>query len=112
MEGTLHASAEIHIASDSDFTIKCLTGVYNTKVHYNLIKQVLAIMDKLPKHNIHFHHVAGHARIAGNETADMLANEGALYSERSLQSLDLQSIAKNHGFNHQLIREEFYGDIT
>ena len=104
--------SEIHIFSDSDFSIKCLTGIYNSKIHHQTIKQVIEIMDTFPRNTIFFQHVAGHAGIPGNDKADELANEGAKHSEQSLVTYDLANIAKTYGFNHQLIREELYGDIT
>jgi ribonuclease HI len=104
--------SEIHIFTDSDFTLKCLKGLYNSKVHHLLIKQVKLLLASFPKNVTHLHHVAGHAGIRGNEIADKLANDGARFSERSLVKFDLPCISKNYGFNHQLIRDEFYEDVT
>jgi len=69
-------------------------------------------MGHFPKQAIHLHHVAGHADIPGNDKADGLAKEGALHSERESVNLDLINIVNTYGFNHLLIREELFGDIT
>jgi ribonuclease HI len=107
-ENLLSPNTEIHIFSDSDFTIKCLTGHYNSKVHHLLIKQVKELVGLFPKKSIHFHHVAGHAGIPGNEVADLLANEGARHSEISHVMLELPHIAKVYGFNHIVVNTNLY----
>jgi ribonuclease HI len=93
----------IHIFSDSDYAIKCISGVYVSKTHYNIVKHVIALRNLLPKNLVQFHHVAGHAGIPGNEAADELANAGAKVSEREQITHDLPFIAATYGFNHQLI---------
>jgi ribonuclease HI len=109
-ESLLPPNTEIHIFSDSDFTIKCLSGHYNSKVHHLLIKQIKEIVGWFPKKAIHYHHVAGHAGIPGNDIADSLANEGARHSELSQVVIDLPHIAKTFGFNHQLISDDLNED--
>ena len=94
---------DIHIFSDSEFAINCISGYYASRIHHNIVKHVIALVALFPKNSIHFHHVAGHAGIPGNEAADALAKEGAEYSERSNFLHDLPYIAKTFGFNHQLI---------
>jgi ribonuclease HI len=108
----LAAGAEIHIFSDSDFSIKCLNGTHTSKVHHNIVKHVIALIDSFPRNTVIFHHVAGHAGIAGNDIADALANKGAACSKILLSLLDLPFIAKTYGFNHQLIRDDHIDDIT
>jgi ribonuclease HI len=104
LRGDYNAEAkDIYVFSDSDFAIKCITGFYTSKVHHNIVKQVIALVASFPKNSVHFQHIAGHAGIPGNEAADALAKEGAVYSERSPILHDLPYIAKTFGFNHQLI---------
>ena len=107
-----YSGAKIFIFSDSEFSIKCLTGVYNSKTHYQMLKQVTELIDAFPRDTVKFQHVAGHAGITGNDKADELANEGAKHSERSLETHQLSKIARTYGFNQQLIRDEFYEDTT
>ena len=102
----------INIFSDSEFTLKCLNGINNSKVHYNLFKLINDIMGSFPKNSITLHKVAGHAGIPGNDIADGLANQGALYSDSISVTLDLTLIAQTYGFNHQILRDDLYGDIT
>ena len=105
-DGYIPEDTEIHIFSDSDFSIKCITGHYASPKHHNIIKHVIALVGLFPRKSVHFHHVAGHAGIAGNETADDLANQGAEISERSLVLHNLPDIAKTYGFNHLLIKDD------
>jgi ribonuclease HI len=93
----------IHIFSDSEYAIKCITGAHTSKTHYNIVKHVIALLGLIPKNLVQFHQVAGHAGIPGNKAADELANAGAVHSERELKSHDLSYIAETFGFNHQLI---------
>ena len=111
-EDVLAKGAEIHIFSDSEFSIKCLRGIYTSKIHHNIIKHVLNLIDSFPRNTVIFHHVAGHAGIPGNEIADALANMGAKLSESSPSTLDLPTIAKTYGFNHQLFRDDRLDEIT
>ena len=108
----IESNTEIHIFSDSDFSIKCLTGIYNSKVHYNIIKHIANLIDYFPRNSVHFHHVAGHAGIMGNDIADALANKGAQRSKLATSNMDLPFIARTYGFNHQLVRDDHYGVIT
>jgi ribonuclease HI len=108
---TLAPATEIHIFSDSDFSLKCLKGVYNSKIHYNIIKHIINLMDYFPRKTVHLHHVAGHAGIPGNDIADELANKGAQRSKQSTSILDLPDIVKTYGFNYQLVRDGHYGDV-
>jgi len=105
-------NTEVHVFSDSKFSIDCITGVYTSKKLHSIAKHVIALVNQYPKNTIFFHHVAGHAGIPGNEIADGLANEGATFSKHLDTSYDLPNIARTFGFNHQLIREEYPGDIT
>jgi ribonuclease HI len=96
-------NVNIHIFTDSEYAIKCITGGYASRTHYNIIKHIIALLRLLPRNAVKFHHIAGHAGIPGNETADGLAKAGALHSKRELISIDLPYIAATYGFNHQLI---------
>ena len=69
-------------------------------------------MGSYPKNSITLHKMAGHAGIPGNDIADGLANQGAQYSETISVTLDLNIIAQTFGFNHQILRDDLYGDIT
>ena len=111
-DDNLDDGTNIHIFSDSEFTLNCLNGIYTSKVHHNLFKLINEIMGSYPKNTITLHKVAGHAGIPGNDIADGLANQGAQYSDTLSVTLDLILIAQTYGFNHQLLRDDHYGDIT
>jgi ribonuclease HI len=108
----LTEDTEIHIFSDSDFSIKCITGVYASQKLHSIIKHITALVEQFPKNTVHFHHVAGHAGIPGNDIADDLANTGAQYSKKHLTTHNLTIIIETHGFNHQLIIDDNYGECN
>jgi ribonuclease HI len=94
---------DIHVFSDSDFAIKCITGISTSRAHQDIVKHVTALVAFFPKNSVKFHHIAGHAGITDNDAAGALAREGAGNSERLHNSHDFPYIAKSFGFNHQLV---------
>ena len=92
---------EIHVFTDSQFSIDCLTGRCHSTKHYLRIAKAKKIARKL-RGKVHYHHVAGHAGIPGNEHADKLANAGALYSKQhaGFEELSLDDILEHYSFNY------------
>ena len=93
-----HSAVEIHIFTDSQFSINCLKRVWHTSKYFHLIELIRAMMGRYGWNLIKFHHVAGHADIADNEKVDKLAKEGADFSVIINTNLDLINIAKEDGF--------------
>jgi hypothetical protein len=105
LESKLDLHNEIHIFSDSQFVINCLTGVYQSSVHFK-ITTVIQKLIKQCRNRLFFYHVPGHAGIPGNEAADELAKAGAQYSESHRETLPLTGIMQNFGFNYLLVNND------
>ena len=108
LDNNLDKNREIHIFTDSQFVLNCLTGVYQSATHYKITSTILQLIKRCwskPK----FYHVPGHADIPGNEAADALAKEGAHHSEGSQETLPLMDILTNLGFNYLSIE---HGEVT
>ena len=70
---------EVHVFTDSQFSIDCLMGRCFSPIHFHRIAKIRKIARGLGC-AVRYHHVAGHVGIPGNKHADKLANVGALYS--------------------------------
>jgi ribonuclease HI len=71
----------LHILTDSEYSIGCIEGGFSTKVNKLLVRSIRKLMKKLVDDEIlgalKFVWVPGHADLEGNERADLLANFGA-----------------------------------
>ena len=71
----------LHILTDSEYSIGCIEGGFSTKVNKLLVRSIRKLMKKLVVDEIlgtlSFVWVPGHADLEGNERADLLANFGA-----------------------------------
>jgi ribonuclease HI len=92
---------EVHVFTDSQFSKDCLEGRYFSAKHYHRVAKARKIARTI-KGGVHYHHVAGHAGIPGNERADKLANAGALYSKQNVhfEELNLDEILEHYTFNY------------
>jgi ribonuclease HI len=92
---------EIHIFTDSQFAIDCLTGKYFSAEHYHRISKTKKLA-RATDSTVFYHHVAGHAGIKDNDHADKLANEGSLYSKQNATGigLNLDNILEHYTFNY------------
>lgn len=83
------AQASIHVLTDSKFA-KGMLALGHT---VNKNPELVALMkDKLAQvceqHTVFIHWIAGHSKIAGNELADQLANEGVKNSKAGISIVD------------------------
>ena len=70
---------EIHILSDSKWSVKALNGSFNAKKHVQLTQWVDSRLHSLQlAHTVHLHWVGGHCGLSLNVAADNLANAGAV----------------------------------
>ena len=92
---------EVHVFTDSQFSIDCVSGKYFSPKHYHRIAKIRKIARQL-RCTVSYHHVAGHAGIPGNEHADRLANAGARYSKNnnSFEELSLDDILEHYSFDY------------
>jgi ribonuclease HI len=92
---------EIHIFTDSQFSIDCLTGKYFSAEHYHRISKTKKLARNINS-TVFYHHVAGHAGIKDNDHADKLANAGSFYSQQHATGigLNLDNILEHYTFNY------------
>ena len=70
---------EVHIGSDSQWSINVITGK-RPKTQHKLINYIRRLMD-LPGRRIHLRWIRSHVGYEGHERADRLANEGRIMAE-------------------------------
>ena len=70
-----HNYTSINIHTDSQWSIKVLTGKWRPKTHHNLINYIRGLL-RQPTLKVHLHWVRAHRGTEGNEKADQLANQG------------------------------------
>ena len=92
---------QVHIFSDSQFALDCLSGKIFSKKHFYIVAKVKK-WARNRKGAVHYHHVAGHANITENDIADKLAKAGAEYSKThsSFDMLGLEDILDHYSFNY------------
>ena len=71
----------LHILTDSEYSIGCLEGGFSTKTNFLLVRAIRRLKQRLIADgilgNLSFIWVPGHAGLEGNELADSIANQGA-----------------------------------
>lgn len=92
---------EVHVFTDSQFSIDCISGKYFSPTHFHRIAKIRKNARQLGC-TVSYHHVAGHAGIPGNEHADKLANVGARYSKNNtnFEELSLDDILEHYSFDY------------
>ena len=87
----------IHVFSDSTFAIGTLSKGWACN-QYGFIATAIRAVIRTNSLIIHYHHVAAHAGIPGNERADGLADRGSARSRGIPPILSLRDILASEGF--------------
>ena len=91
------SAGPIHVFTDSSYALGILSKGWACS-NYGFIATAIRNLIRSNNLSIHFHHVAAHAGIPGNERADDLANRGSARSRGIPYPLSLRNILSDEGF--------------
>ena len=87
----------VHVFTDSSYALGTLSKGWACK-NYGFIATAIRNLIRANNLSIHFHHVAAHVGIPGNERADGLADRGATRSCGIPYPLSLRNVLSDDGF--------------